>query len=103
MRIIPIFLELSQELSRLTYKDTIKTINEMINISKLLYNDSSIERIKSLHSIIDIVAIYCPNDTNILNSLSSSIMYNCQKNRILKNITHKSDKITLFKLETHGN
>ena len=80
LRIMPTYLFAMQQEKRITTCQTIETVFEMIELVKKLYVDSSIERAESMQDIIDLVAIYCPNDEKLLETLSTSIMYYCARN-----------------------
>ncbi len=51
----------------------------MSKIAKTLYDDLSVERAEIFHSVADLMVLYCPNNDQLLELLSTDILYNCSR------------------------
>ena len=79
LKVVPKYLLLAQKLNVISQNETINKIYELINVSKILYDDTSIEKSQCMQHIIDLIAMYCPENNSLLEELSTSVMYYCQK------------------------
>ena len=103
LRIMPTYLfAMQQSNKKMTTSQIILKVFEMIDLVKKLYSDSSIERASSISDIIDLVAIYCPTNDKLLETLSTSIMYYCSRNSKNQCIYDNISRYNSYKMCIHS-
>jgi len=79
LRIIPTYLSIAGKFHKISQQKTIEKILQMLQISKALYDDLSLERGQIFNSVIDLMVIYCPSNIKLLQTISTDILYNCSR------------------------
>ncbi|ETO34236.1 hypothetical protein RFI_02858 [Reticulomyxa filosa] len=95
LTVIPQYLLLCQELKILTDKETLEKIDMLVQLSKVIYDESSVERCQCVEDIIDLLKQYpIANSKTRFVHLSTEILYHSSKNKCKLQLSCDADKKT---------